>query len=173
MTFHKISLKLLLLILTITFNISANAEIKIAILDFELNDITQLPYVKSEIIRTASFKPLLEQLLKDSGDYKIIQVAAIDYNIANAGLGYLYKFHDISASLGHKYNADWVIVGQHSKGSFLYSYLMVNLINTKTNKLVAHYDIELKGTHKKVTEHGIKALLRKIIATLNSSPQET
>ena len=173
MTFHKISLKLLLLILTTTFNISANAEIKIAILDFELNDITQLPYVKSEIIRTASFKPLLEQSLKDSGGYKIIQISTKDYNISNAGLGYLYKFHDISASLGHKYNADWIIVGQHSKGSFLYSYLLVNLINIKTNRLVAHYDIELKGTHKKVTEHGIKALLRKIVTTINSYHSET
>ena len=53
------------------------------------------------------------------------------------------------------------------------SFLMINLINIKTNKLVAHYDIELKGTHKKVTEHGIKALTKKVITTIKLYSPET
>jgi hypothetical protein len=32
-----------------------------------------------------------------------------------------------------------------------------NVVNVKTKKLIAHFDIELKGNHKKVTERGIRA----------------
>jgi hypothetical protein len=39
---------------------------------------------------------------------------------------------------------------------------MANIVNVKTKKLVAHYDIELKGSHKKVTERGIRAIAKRI-----------
>jgi len=41
-----------------------NAETSIAILDFELNDLTLKPRTAAEINRTASIKPLLEKELK-------------------------------------------------------------------------------------------------------------
>ncbi len=47
------------------------AETRIAILDFELKDLTLLPRISSEIKRTASIKPLLEKELADAG-YVII-----------------------------------------------------------------------------------------------------
>ncbi len=151
------------LLICIAFNISATPITKIAILDFELKDITSLPNTPDEIIRTASFKPLLESAIKNLGHYKIIQISIKDYAYENGGLGYLYKFHDIAASLGKKYGAEWIIVGQHSKPSFLFSYLMVNVVNVKNKNLVSHFDIELKGNHKKVTQRGIKAISKKII----------
>ena len=46
------------------------AETKIAILDFELKDLTLVPRIPAEIKRTASIKPLLEVELKKA-DYVI------------------------------------------------------------------------------------------------------
>ncbi|MCF6202684.1 MAG: DUF3280 domain-containing protein [Methylococcaceae bacterium] len=158
----KNSLNMVVLLIGITLNASATDVTKIAIFDFELNDITSLPNVPEEIIRTASFKPLLESEFQKTGKYEIIQIDEQDYRAENSGLGYLYKFHDIAGSLGEKFGADWVVIGQHSKPSFLFSYLMVNVVNVKTKKLVDHFDIELKGNHKKVTEHGIRAIAKKI-----------
>lgn len=152
-----------LFLIGIALNVSATPVTKIAILDFELKDITSLPNTPDEIIRTASFKPLLESEIKNLGNYKIIQIDTKDYIYENGGLGYLYKFHDIAAALGKKYGAEWVIVGQHSKPSFLFSYIMVNVVNVKAKNLVSHFDIELKGNHKKVTQRGIKAISKKII----------
>lgn len=152
----------IVLLFGITFTVSATEVIRIAIFDFELNDITSLPNTDGEIIRTASFKPLLESAIQKLGQYEIIQIESKDYAIENAGLGYLYKFHTNAAALAEKVGAEWVIVGQHSKPSFLFSYIMANLVNVKTKKLVAHYDIELKGNHKKVTKRGIRALAKKI-----------
>ena len=151
-----------LLLIGIAFSVSLNAAPKVAILNFELMDMTLLPNIPTEISRTASMKPLLEKAIKNLGDYEIIQINTKEIEHANAGVSYLYKYHDIPASLGKQSGIDWIIVAQHSKPSFLYSYIKVKLIHVKTSTLSAHYKIELKGTHRKVTEHGIKSLAKKI-----------
>jgi len=151
-----------LLLLIMVFSGTINAEEKIAILAFELNDITSLPNTLAERERTASIKPLLTQAIKQRGDYEIIKISPEQQREENAGLGYLFRFHDISAKLARAFSADWVIVGQHSKLSFLYSYLIANLINVKTGKRIARFDIEMKGNHQKVTQRSVQTLSRKI-----------
>jgi hypothetical protein len=142
------------------------AAAKIAVLDFELIDITTLPNTPAELARTASMKPLLEQAIKANDDYEIVQITAAEQKRAAAGEGYLFNFDDIAAKLGRQYGADWVVVGRHSKGSFLYSYLMAHLIDVKTETQAANYSVELKGTHPKVTERGINALAKKLTARI-------
>ncbi|MEE9397363.1 MAG: DUF2380 domain-containing protein [Methylococcales bacterium] len=149
---------------------SVNADPRIAILDFELIDITSLPNTPKELIRTASIKPLLEQALHQEGDYDVVQIDPNTQKVANSGQSYLFRFHDIAAKLGDPLDADWIIVGQHSKPSHLISYLMVNLVNVKTGNLEARYAIELKGTHAKVTKRGVIRLAMEIIDTIINSP---
>jgi Protein of unknown function (DUF2380) len=146
---------------------ATNAGTRIAILDFELNDITSLPNTQAERVRTASIKPLLEQAISRKGDYDIVQVSLDEQKDANAGVGYLFRFHDIAAQLGKKFGADWIIVGQHSKPSFLYSYLMAQVIHIGTESLAAEFDIELKGNHTKVTERGVMRLVKEITDTIS------
>ncbi|MGZ8944165.1 MAG: DUF2380 domain-containing protein, partial [Methylococcaceae bacterium] len=86
---------------------------------------------------------------------------------ANSSFGYLFRFNDLAAKLGEQFGADWIIVSQHTKPSFLFSYLMAHVINVKTQTLVASYDIELKGNHEKVTQRGVKSLANKIHALIN------
>lgn len=159
-TANKIKPSLIFLMLVFCGN--AHAEIQIAILPFELNDITSLPNTPAELTRTASMQPLLEQTMVQLGEYKIISIPADEYKAENAGLGYLFRFHDIAAKLGKKFDADWIIVSQHSKPSFLFSYLIAQVINVKTGQLLARYDIELKGNHQKVTQRGVRKLSREI-----------
>lgn len=160
MNIKKLGINILLI--GITFSTSVNAENRIAILNFELMDTTLLPNIPTEITRTTSMKPLLEKAIKNLGHFEIIQINTNEIAHANAGVSYIYKHHDIAASLGKQSGATWVIVAQHSKPSFLYSYIKAKLIDVKTNTLSAHYKIELKGTHRKVTEHGIRSLAKKI-----------
>ena len=141
---------------------NANAAPRIAILNFELNDITSLPNTPQEQLRTASIRPLLEQALEQTGDFEIIPITPEDQLAANSSFGYLFRFNDLAAKLGKQYGADWIVVSQHSKPSFLFSYLMSQVINVKTKTLVARYDIELKGNHEKVTHRGVKLLAGKI-----------
>jgi len=150
----------------ILFRVEAGAAPRIAVLNFELNDITSLPNTPAERQRTAAMAPLLSEALSRVGDYQISAIDADSQKAANASFGYLFRFHDLAAQLGQRQGVDWIIVSQHSKPSFLFSYLWVYLIDVKKQVSVARYDIELKGNHSEVTRHGIEALAGKIEATL-------
>ncbi|HEY5141004.1 MAG TPA: DUF2380 domain-containing protein [Methylococcales bacterium] len=80
---------------------------------------------------------------------------------------YLFRFDDLAAKLGEQYGTDWIIADQHSKPSFLYSYLIAHVINAKTQTLAVTYAIELKGNHEKVTQRGVKSLAMKINTLIN------
>jgi hypothetical protein len=156
------SAPIILAILFLSGN-TADANQRIAVLAFELNDITSLPNTPQEQIRTASIQPLLEAAIRQADNsYEIIPINPQTQSVANGSFGYLFRFHDLAAKLGAQANADWVIVGQHSKPSFLFSYLMVHVINVKSEKLAASIDIELKGNHETVTQHGVRSLAEKI-----------
>jgi hypothetical protein len=77
----------------------ANAESSIAILDFELNDMTLKPKTTAEISRTASIRPLLEKELKGAG-YRIVPIDMAEQDKANSGFGYLFDHDDVAAKLG-------------------------------------------------------------------------
>jgi len=121
-----------------------------------------LPNTPQEQLRTASIQTLLEQAITQSGDFEIIHIKTEDQIVANSSFGYLFRFNDLAAKLGEQYGADWIVVSQHSKPSFLYSYLIAHVINVKTQTLAARYDIELKGRHEKVTQRGVRSLANKI-----------
>jgi hypothetical protein len=156
----------LILVVYLVLSHPVNAAPRIAVLNFELRDITTLPNTPDELARTASMKPLLEQAISELGDYEIVQININEQNAATAGVGYLFNFDEIAAKLGRQSGADWVVVGRHSKGSFLYSYLMAHLINVKTESLAGNYSVELKGTHQKVTERGVNALAKKLTSRI-------
>lgn len=149
---------ILALFLLTFFSLNSYAGQRIAILDIELSDMTFLPNTAQELQRTASIQSLLEQALNLKGEYEIIHIAPQAQQKANAGVGYLFRFDDLVAKLGEQYAADWVVVGRHSKPSFLYSHLMLHLIQTSSQVSVAAFDVELKGTHEKVTQRAVNKL---------------
>ena len=165
---HKISktVTLSICLLLVLHVGTVDAAERIAVLSFELNDITSLPNTPAEQLRTATFKPLLEQAIQQKGGYQIMHINLEQQRAENAGFGYLFRFHDVAARLGKTIGADWLVVGQHSKPSFLFSYLMVNLIHVETGQLLARFNIELKGNHEKVTQRGVKKLSNKIDAVI-------
>jgi hypothetical protein len=114
---------------------------------------------------------LLEQALVKNGDYEIIHINFDAQAKVNSSFGYLFRFDDLAAKLAESFGADWVIVSQHSKPSFLYSYMLAHLINVKTQKQLANYSIELKGNNVRVTEHAVKLLTLKINESLNKFKQ--
>ena len=164
-----IKLSALLLIVITSLNIAAEAKTRIAVLNFELYDITSLPNTPAELQRTASIAPLLSGTLSQIVDYEIVPIDANIQKSANASFGYLFHFHEVAAQLGRQHNVDWIVVSQHSKPSFLFSYLWVYLIDVNKQAAIARYDIELKGNHEKVTRRGIAALTRKIQSTIAHS----
>jgi len=144
------------------------AETKIAILDFELKDLTLAPRIPSELARTASIKPLLETELKRAG-YTVVNIDLASQQNADAGIGYLFDHHDIAAKLGKKFNADYVLVGRLHKPSFLFAYLMGHLVRVGDAKLIGNYISEAKGPNKKLTIKTVESLTVKIDKTLDNN----
>jgi len=158
--------RLFCLITLVCISFSLSAETKIAILDFELKDMTLAPRIPSEIKRTASIKPLLEAELK-SADYTIIDIDPDSQKFADSGVGYLFDHHDVAAKLGKQFGADYVLVGRLHKPSFLFSYLMGHLIRVKDAKLIGNYISEAKGPNIKLTIKTVESLTVKIDRTLD------
>ncbi|WP_349021709.1 DUF2380 domain-containing protein [Methyloglobulus sp.] len=156
----------LLVFLLSLFSINLAAQPRIAVLDFELKDLTLKPGVPEEIERTASVKPMLEEELQKSG-YEIVTIPMDAQIQATSGVGYLFDHHDIAAQLAQKYDADYVIVGRLHKPSFLFVYLMAHLVDVKQQRLVADYLSEVKGGEKKLTRKGVESLVVKVNDTFN------
>ncbi|MCF7987382.1 MAG: DUF2380 domain-containing protein [Methylovulum sp.] len=143
------------------FSVGVYAETSIAILDFELNDVTLAPRIPAEIARTAGIKAMLEGELKRAG-YKIISVDLNTQHEANGGFGYLFDHDDIAAELAKKVGANYILVGRLHKPSFLFAYIMGHLVRTNDGYLMGNYISETKGGDKKLTLKGVESLAVKI-----------
>ncbi len=81
---------LLILCMGLLLSNTVYAAQRIAILNFELNDITSLPNTPEERLRTASIHSLLEQAISQSGDYEIVHINVGAQAAANSSFGYLF-----------------------------------------------------------------------------------
>ena len=141
-------------------------DIAIAVLDFELKDLTLKPNTAEELERTASIKPLLNDALARKYGYQIIEVDSKSQENANAGFGYLFDHHNVAAQLGQDAGAEWIIVGRVHKASFLFVYFMVHVINAKTEQLLGDLIVEVKGPQRKLTIKGVENLAEQIAETI-------
>ena len=114
-----LKLLMIMLLLTLSMNYSAWAKPSIAVLDFELKDVTLLPNNADTIARTAALQESLSKELRYAG-FTIVPINANNQQIANAGEGYLFDHADSSAELGKQVAADYVLVGRLHKPSFLF-----------------------------------------------------
>ena len=159
--------RLFSLIILVCMSFSLSAGTKIAILEFELKDMTLAPRIPAEIKRTASIKPLLEAELKSAG-YTIINIDLESQKLADSGVGYLFDHDDVVAKLGKQFGADYVLVGRLHKPSFLFAYLMGHLIRVGDAKLIGNYISEAKGPNIKLTIKTVESLTVKIDKTLDN-----
>ncbi|MGR9013684.1 MAG: DUF2380 domain-containing protein [Gammaproteobacteria bacterium] len=150
-----------IILLWVLFIAPANAETSIAILDFELRDLTLAPGIPAEVQRTASIRGMLEAELARAG-YKIVAVDTKFQQEANGGVGYLFDHSDNAAELAKKVGADYVLVGRLHKPSFLFAYIMGHLVRAKDGRLIGNYISETKGGDKKLTLKGVESLAVKI-----------
>lgn len=144
------------------------AQTKIAILDFELHDLTLSPRISAEIERTAAIKGMLEGELKRAG-YQIIPVQFNAQQYANSGVGYLFDHDDVAADLARSVGADYILVGRLHKPSFLFAYLMGHLVKADNAVLLGNFIVESKGGDKKLTLKGVETMTVKIDQILDKT----
>ena len=151
------------------FGFADNANTRIAVLAFELKDLTLTQDSQRELDRTASIKPLLTGALGELGQYAMVPVNREMQAGFEPGYGYLFSHHDVVADLGEKVGAEYVVVGRLHKPSALFVYLMVHLIDVKNATVAGDYIIEVKGTQERIMAKGVETLARQIHETLQAS----
>ncbi|BBL70994.1 DUF2380 domain-containing protein [Methylogaea oryzae] len=156
------------LALLLLVSLSAGADTPIAVLDFELHDITSNPGVAEEVRRTASLKPLLESSLSGKNGYRIVAVDADVQRAASHGFGYLWDHPDEAALLGKSLGSRFVIVGRVSKPSFLFVHFTARVVDVQTGRLVEEFVVEVKGQQQNFSGKGVENLARQIDAKLQT-----
>lgn len=130
----------------------------IAVLDFEVNDLTINPAIDAERERAITLRPLMQTALEDAHGYQIVELGPDVQQAADKGFGYLYDKPTVVAELGESIDADYVIVGRVHKASFLFVYFKALVIDVRQAKLVSEQIIEVKGPQRKFSAKGIEAL---------------
>jgi hypothetical protein len=156
--------------LSLTASAEGAADGGIAVLEFELNDLTLDPGNAAERERTASIKPMLEKALSE-GKHATVTVDADAQRAADKGVGYLFDHADAAAALGRDAGAQWVVVGRVHKASFLFVYFKAHVVNAVTGEQVADLVVEVKGPQKQLTARGVASLAEQIGAVV--TPRET
>lgn len=146
---------------------TALAETRIAILEFELKDLTLAPGIPVEIQRTASIQPLLAGELASAG-YTIVSIPSSAQQTADAGTGYLFDHADAAAELGKHFGADYVLVGRLHKPSFLFAYLMGHLVRVADQQLIGNFITESKGPSTQLVIKAVESLADKIDSALDN-----
>lgn len=140
---------------------AATIPIKVAVLAFELHDLTLLPATPAELTRTQSAQVTLADTLRTAG-YQLIAVDPQQQNQANQGVGYLLAHPDKAAELGKTLQADYVLVSKVHKPSFLFAYLIVQVVEVKTSKQLAELVVEAKGETTEATKRAVLQLAENI-----------
>ena len=152
--------------LTIRAAAPAQPPVRVAILDFELNDLTLQPGIPAELERTASIAPMLRTTLAEQTDFQIISIAPDAQAKADAAFGYLFEHANLAAALGAEHNADWILVGRLHKPSFLFAYMMGRLVNVQSGQLLGDYLVEVKGATPKLTQRGVNSMAERVSHTI-------
>lgn len=166
---NNIILKLIALSLLLIPQLATAA---IAVLDFELRDLTLNPQLAEETKRTAGLRLMLVEQLAQAHKIEVAdnpESAALE---AAKGQGYLFDRPDVAARIGREAGVDWIVSGRLHKASFLFVYLKAQLIDTRTGKIAADFVVEIKGQQKKLTKKGIETLAKQINDALQSLTQD-
>ena len=144
------------------------SAINLAVLEFELNDLTLNPNLVEESERTATLRLLLAEQFTVHYNITVIANPPSARVEAGKGQGYLFDRPALVAKIGREIGVDWIVFGRLHKASFLFVYLKAQLIDTQTDQIAADFVVEIKGPQKKLTKKGIESLARQINAALET-----
>ena len=167
-------LKTIFLIIGLCLNTFAYSDTKIAVPDFELLDLTlQLsdPAKVTEINAQEQEKlKMIEGILRNgisnTDGFSLVEITTEQRNTADKSAGYLFDCAACAAELGRNHDADYIVIGRHHKPTYLFSYIITRIFDTKTNSLVKEFRSEVKGDPNRAIPGAVVNLLKKIDKTL-------
>lgn len=155
---------------------TATASIgKVMVLDFPLNDLTDLPNPPEELARIAYFNVAFKQKLVDDG----VQIVPVNDKIkaisATQSATYLFDHTDIAASLAESSGADYILIGVAMKPTYLFVYPRLLLVDVKTKRKAFTAYVQMEGSwlEQNTTASSAKNLAKKVSAELKKLAEQT
>ena len=150
------------------------ARNRIMVVDFELRDVSPIPNVAQEVERTEYIDSVIRNMLKEAG-YTLMEPCDALIQASQQGLGYLYDRPEVAGRLGGECGADYVLMGQTWKPSFLFVFPQVQVVDTRKNLtreqiVVVSRSVQLEAStlDKNVTEAAGRKLATQIVEKLKS-----
>lgn len=144
------------------------------VVDFELRDVSPIPNVAQEVERTEYIDSVIRNTLKEAG-YTLMEPCDVLIQASQQGLGYLYDRPEVAGRLGGECGADYVLMGQTWKPSFLFVFPQVQVVDTRKNLtreqlVVVSRSVQLEAStlDKNVTEAAGRKLATQIVEKLKS-----
>lgn len=148
---------------------TATASIgKVMVLDFPLNDLTDLPNPPEELARIAYFNVAFKQKLVEDG----VEIVPVNDKIkaisATQSATYLFDHTDIAASLAEGSGADYILIGVAMKPTYLFVYPRLLLVDVKTKRKAFTSYVQMEGSwlEQNTTASSAKSLAKKVSAEL-------
>ncbi len=148
--------------------VAGNVLAKVMIVDFTLNDLTDLPNPPEEIARTADFNHFFKQRLLDDGVELVLVTDSIKAVAAAQSATYLFDHPDIAADLAKDSGADYILLGVAMKPTYLFVYprLLLVEIKTKRKAFTAYVQMEGSWLEKTTTANSAQRLAEKVSGKL-------
>jgi hypothetical protein len=139
-------------------------QAKVMVLDFPLNDLTDLPNPPEELARTADFNQYFKQRLVDEGVELVPVTDNVTAMTTSQSATYLFDHPDIAADLAKDSGADYVLIGVAMKPTYLFVYprLLLVEIATKRKAFTAYVQMEGSWLEKTTTANSAQRLAEKV-----------
>jgi hypothetical protein len=156
---------------------AAFAEVgsKVMVLDFQLQDLTDLPNPPEELARIAYLSSTFKQKLVDNGIEIVPVNDRLKVELSTNSAAYLFDHTDIAANLAEGSGADYIIIGVAMKPTYLFVYPRLLLVDIKTKRKAFTTYVQLEGSwlEKNTTANTAKQLANKVSEELKKLAKQT
>ena len=137
---------------------SARAEQKLAIFNFQLANLAQLPPTDADTARLPHLSEMFRDLLQKSGKYQIVSTDPVKADVAKSPE--LRNCNGCAVAFAKKVGADVAVTGEIQKVSNLILNINVYFKDVDGKTPEKAYSVDIRGDNDLSFDHGIKYLVK-------------
>jgi outer membrane lipopolysaccharide assembly protein LptE/RlpB len=125
---------------------AAASEAKVMALDFQLNDLTDLPNAPEELARISYLTETFKQKLVKNGVQLVEVNQALQAELKVNSATYFYDHVKVAAKMAEGSGADYLLITVALKPTYLFVYPRVLMVDIKTQEVVLSKVTQLESS---------------------------